>query len=114
MGIVVLGSPLSVCEVVVVPYIVGAVVAVTVMHVLLFVFSARLLGYEGDGNAGVWSRGDVVAVSAYMGGTRGSGVLASAWDVLEIRVVRSVGGMCDMCMWFARGGVEGVGGEWET
>ena len=30
-------SPLSVCEVVVVPYVVRAVVAVTVMHVLLFV-----------------------------------------------------------------------------
>ena len=29
---------------------------------------------EGDGSAGV---GGVVAVSAYMGGTRGSGVLAS-------------------------------------
>ena len=31
------GSPLSVCEFVVVPYVVRAVVAVTVMHVLLFV-----------------------------------------------------------------------------
>ena len=31
------GSLWSVCEVVVVPYAVGAVVAVTVMHVLLFV-----------------------------------------------------------------------------
>ena len=30
-------SPWSVCEVVVVPYVVRAVVAVTVMHVLLFV-----------------------------------------------------------------------------
>ena len=29
---------------------------------------------EGDGNAGVVSGGGVVAVSAYMGGTRGSGV----------------------------------------
>ena len=29
---------------------------------------------EGDGNAGVGSGGGVVAVSAYMGGTRGSGV----------------------------------------
>ena len=32
-------------------------------------------------------------VSAYMGGTRGSGVLASAGDVLEISVVRGVGGV---------------------
>ena len=31
------GSPWSVCEVVVVPYVVSTVVAVTVMHVLLFV-----------------------------------------------------------------------------
>ena len=30
-------SPWSVCEVVIVPYVVSAVVAVTVMHVLLFV-----------------------------------------------------------------------------
>ena len=29
---------------------------------------------EGDGNSGVGSGGGVVAVSAYMGGTRGSGV----------------------------------------
>ena len=37
-----------------VPYVVGAVVAVTVMHVLLFVLHvARMLGCEGDGNAGV-------------------------------------------------------------
>ena len=37
---------------------------------------------EGDGSAGVGFGGGVVAVSAYMGGTRGSGVLASASDVL--------------------------------
>ena len=37
------GSPCSVCEVVVVPYVVGAVVAVTVMHVLLFVLHVCLL-----------------------------------------------------------------------
>ena len=51
----------------------------------------------------------MVAVSAYMGGTRGSVVLASACDVLEMSVVRGVGGMCDMCMCLARGGVVGVG-----
>ena len=38
------------------------------------VYAARLLGHDGDGNAGVWSGGGVAAVSAYMGGTRGSGV----------------------------------------
>ena len=55
-------------------------------------------------NAGVGSGRCVVAVSAYMGGKRGSGVLSSAGDVLEISVVRGVGGVCDMCMCLARGG----------
>ena len=50
---------------------------------------------RGCGNAGV------VAVSAYMGGT---GVLASACDVLEMSVVRGVGGVGDMCMCLDRGG----------
>ena len=40
----------------------------------------------------------MVAVSAYMGGTRGSGVLASAGDVLEISVVRGVCGVYDVCV----------------
>ena len=43
-----------------------------------------------------------------------SGVLASAGDVLEISVVRGVGGVYDMCMCLARGGVGGVGGELVT
>ena len=47
-------------------------------------YAARLLGCESDGNAGVGSGGGVVAVSAYMGGTRGPGVLSSAGDVLEM------------------------------
>ena len=34
------------------------------------VFAARLLGCEGDGNAGVGSGGGVVAVSANIGRTR--------------------------------------------
>ena len=63
---------------------------------------------EADGNAGVGSGGGVVAVS----GTRGSGVLSSTGDVLEISVLRGVGGVCDMCMCLARGGVGGEGGEW--
>ena len=100
-------SPWSVCGVVVVPYVVGAVVVVTVMHVPLFVlhvcFAARLLGCEGDGNAGVGSGGGVVAVSAYMAFTCGSGVLASACGMLEMSVVRGVGGVCDMCMCLDRG-----------
>ena len=38
---------------------------------------------------------------------RASGVLSSTGDVL----VRGVGGVCDMCMCLARGGVGGPGGE---
>ena len=48
----------------------------------------------------------MVAVSAYMSGTRGSGVLSSAGDVLEMSVVR---GRWSMCL--ARGGLGEVGGE---
>ena len=64
------------------------------------VYAARLLGCDGDDNAGV------VAVSAYMGGTCGSGVSSSTGDVLEMSVVRGVCGVCDMCT--SRGGVLGV------
>ena len=42
---------------------------------------------KGDGNAGVGSWGGVVAVSAYIGGTRGSSILASTGDVLEMSEV---------------------------
>ena len=66
---------------------------------------------EGDGNAGVGSGGGVVAVITCMCGTRGSGVLSRTCDVLEMSVVRGVGGVCDMCMCLARGGVGGEGGE---
>ena len=69
---------------------------------------------EGDGSAGVWLGGGVVAVSAYMGGTRGSGVLASAADVLEVSVVRCVGGVYDMCMCLFGSGREVLGVEWVT
>ena len=48
-------------------------------------------------------------MSAYMGGTRGSGVLASACDVLEISVVRGVGGVYDMCMCLVPVGWEVLG-----
>ena len=47
-------------------------------------------------------------MSACMSGTRGSGVLSSTGDVL----VRGAGGVCDMRMCLARGGVGGEGGEW--
>ena len=56
-----------------------------------------MLGCEGDDNAGVVSGGGVVAVSAYMGGTRGSSVLSSAGDVLEMCVTRE-------CVWIGRCG----------
>ena len=47
-------------------------------------------------------------MSACMSDTRGSGVLSSTCDML----VRGVGGVCDMCMFMARGGVgeRGVSG----
>ena len=38
-------------------------------------------------------------MSACMSGTRGSGVLSSTGEVL----VRGVGGVCDMRMWFGSG-----------
>ena len=44
-------------------------------------------------------------MSACISGRRGSG------DVLEISVVRGVGGMCDMCMCLAWGSVGGEGGK---
>ena len=67
-----------------------------------------------EGNAGVGSGGGVVAVSACMSVTHGSGVLSSTCDVLEMSVVRSVGGVCDMCMCLTRGGVDGEGRECNT
>ena len=68
-----------------------------------------MLGCEGDENAGVGSGGGVVVVSAYIGGTHGSGVLSSTGDVLKMSVVRGTDGVCDMCMYLARGGVGCVG-----
>ena len=78
------------------------------------VYAAKMSWCEDDGNVSVGSGGGVVAVSAYMAGTRGSGVLSSAGDVPETSVVRCAGGVCDMCKCLARGGVGGVGGEWVT
>ena len=72
------------------------------MEVLYWIDHVRSsIECEGDGNAGVGSGGGVIALSVYMGGTCGSGVLSSAGDVLEMSVVRGVGGVC-MCL--ARGG----------
>ena len=44
-----------------------------------------------------------------MGDTRGSGIVYMAADVLGMR---GAGGVCEMCMYLARGGVGGDGGEW--
>ena len=62
-----------------------------------------MLGCEGDSNAGVGSGGCVVAMSAYMGGTRSSGVLSSACDVLEMGVVKGVGGVTCVCVCLGAG-----------
>ena len=75
--------------VVLVPSVVSAVVAVTAMRVLLFVWDGSILREcEGDDNAGV------VPVS-----TRGSGTVSSVDDVLKMS---GEGGVCVICL--ARGG----------
>ena len=53
--------------------------------------------------------------SGHVGGTRGSGIVSSASDVLWMSVVRGmpgVGGVYEMSMCLARGGVVVEGGEW--
>ena len=68
-------------------------VAVTVMHVLLFVWSESMLRGESNGNTGVGNGGGVFAASAgheYVGGTHGLGIVSSAADVLEMMVVRGM------------------------
>ena len=50
-----------------------------------------------------------------MVGIRGSGIVSSAADVLwmsGVRGMRGVGGVCEMSMCLARGGVGGEGGAW--
>ena len=57
----------------------------------------------------------VVVSSGHVGGTRGSGIVSSAADVLWISVVRGmigVGIVYEICMCLAQGGVGGEGGEW--
>ena len=64
-----------------------ALVDVTVMCVLLFELHMcilRVRGSKGDGNAGVSQECD------YIGGTRGSGVVSTDDDVLEMSMVRGV------------------------
>ena len=45
-----------------------------------------------------------------VGGTRGSGIVSSAADVLGMRGMKGFGGVCEMCM--ALDGVGGEGYEW--
>ena len=53
--------------------------------------------------------------AGHVGGTRGSGMVASAADALWMSVVRGmrgVSGVCEMSICLARNGVRGEGGEW--
>ena len=49
--------------------------------------------------------------AGHVGGTRGSGIESSPGNMLGISVMRGVGGVCEMCMYFAWGGVGGEGVE---
>ena len=105
----------GVSEFVVVSYV-DTVVAVTVMRVLLFVLRVCMLRKcEGTRVTAmmVWGMDEVCAW--HVCGTRGSGIVSSAADMLWMNVVhgmRGVGGICEICMCWARGGVgrEGVTG----
>ena len=84
---------------------IDAVIAVTVMRVLLFVLDVSMLREcEGDGSGDVGDKGGVVGVSAcheYVGGIRGSDIVSSAADVLGMSVVRGmkgVGRVGELCM----------------
>ena len=78
-------------------------------------YSERVCGYEGDGNVGMGDGGGAVVVSAgHVGGTRGSGIVSSSPYVLKMSVVcrmRGVGGVCEMCMCLAWGGLGRDGGD---
>ena len=50
--------------------------------------------------------------AGHVSGTRVSGIVSSAADVLwmsMVRGMRGVGGVCEMCMCLSRGGVGGEG-----
>ena len=102
------GRPWSVCEVVLVPYV-DAVVTVTVMRVLLFVLHVCMLR-ECKG-AMVWGPGRYGFCEwgcEYIDWTRDSGFVSTADDVLEISVVRGLGGVC---VWIGAWGRR-CGGNW--
>ena len=79
------------------------------------VYAERVWWCEVDGNAGMGDGWGGVVVSAWnVGGIHGSSIVSSAADVLWMSVVRGmrgVGGVCEMCMCLARGGVGGEGLE---
>ena len=87
-----------------------AVVAMTVMRVILCVLHVGMVGEcEGDINAGMGDGEGVVIVSAwheYVGGTPDS---ADMLGMCVVRGMRGVSGVCEMCMCLARGGVRGEG-----
>ena len=76
------------------------------MRVLLFVLHVCMLReYDGARLTAmlVWGVDEVVVSAGHVGGTRGSGIVSSAADVLWISVVRgmrAVGGVCEtgMCL----------------
>ena len=85
----------SVCQVVVVPSV-DAVVAVTVVRALLFVFDV-FMPRECEGARVtamlVWGMEEVwfgVCSAGHLGGTRGSGNVSSAADVLGMSVERGI------------------------
>ena len=91
-----------------VPYVVGAVVAVTVMHVLLFVLHVCLLMSVVRGAGGVCD----ICMCLARGGL---GVVGGEWMTgfdLGFTNFGGTWGKWDMCLWFGCGGVGGVGGEW--
>ena len=70
-------------------------------------YAERVWCCKVDGNAGV-----VVVIAGQVGGTPGSDIVARAADVLwmsVVRGIRGVGGVCEMCMCLALGGVRGEG-----
>ena len=108
--VVVLG--LSVRFSYVIPYVVGVVVAVTVMHVLFVLHVCMLREYEGAGKVGMGFGGICGCRECVYGWYTWFKWLSSACDWLEMSVVRGVDRVCDICMCFTRGGLGGVGGEW--
>ena len=82
----------------------GVLLFVCDMSMLREYMSTRVNKNDGGGTREVW----LPAVSAgheYMDGTLSSGIVSSADDVLEmsvVRMMRGVGGVCEICMCLAR------------